>query len=100
CTDCMLHLFFKLLRAHRDLHSFPTRRSSDLVLDNPGAWLVHFDRVEDLKSYARAMGPDQVMTALEHILAFHRRLSENVGVRPLVDVLFLDLAACGRRPAA
>lgn len=70
------------------------------VLDNPGAWLVHFDRVEDLKSYARAMGPDQVMTALEHILAFHRRLSENVGVRPLVDVLFLDLAACGRRPAA
>ena len=27
-------------------------------------------------------------------------IEENVGVRPLVDVLFLDLAACGRRPAA
>src|SRR6185436_7773359 len=23
---------------HRDLHSFPTRRSSDLVADLPGAW--------------------------------------------------------------
>src|SRR5690606_41566475 len=25
------HLFFYLYRCHRDLHSFPTRRSSDLI---------------------------------------------------------------------
>jgi len=68
--------------------------------DQPGAWLVNFDRVHDLLAHARAMGPEEVMQALDHILSFHRRLSENVGVRPLVDVLLLDLAACGRRVVA
>src|SRR5947208_10446987 len=33
----MLHFFFHHRADHRDLHSFPTRRSSDLYLANTGA---------------------------------------------------------------
>src|SRR5207249_9015244 len=31
CTSCCLSFFFPRAGVHRDLHSFPTRRSSDLT---------------------------------------------------------------------
>src|SRR5436190_11658512 len=34
CTSCSYIFFFSLYGDHRDLHSFPTRRSSDLVTWN------------------------------------------------------------------
>src|SRR5436190_13025371 len=34
CTSCSYIFFFSLYGDHRDLHSFPTRRSSDLVTFN------------------------------------------------------------------
>lgn len=67
---------------------------------DPASWLVNFDRVDDLMSRARTMRPQAVVQALERILAFRRGLAENVGVRSLVDVLFLDLAAAGRSVVA
>lgn len=66
------------------------------VLDEPAAWLVNFDLVDELTMHARTLEADAVVHALEHMLTFRRRMSENVGVRSLVDVLFLDLAAAGR----
>lgn len=65
------------------------------VVDDPASWLVNFDRVDDLMRRARTMSPQAVMQALEQIIAFRRGLADNVGVRSLVDVLFLDLAAAG-----
>src|SRR5690606_41719879 len=35
CLFVMLFFFFDCYRVHRDLHSFPTRRSSDLLLWAP-----------------------------------------------------------------
>lgn len=66
------------------------------VFEEPAAWLVNFDLVDELAAHARTLQPDAVVDALDHVLTFRRRLSENVGVRSLVDVLFLDLAAAGR----
>lgn len=66
------------------------------ALREPERWLVNFDLRHELESCARTMSPAAVMAALEHVLTFRRRLAENVGLRSLVDVLFLDLAACGR----
>lgn len=70
------------------------------VVDDPAEWLVNFDRVDDLMAHARSMRPDAVVHALEQTLTFRRQLAENVGVRSLVDVLFLDLAAAGRPASA
>src|SRR5438309_8386626 len=33
CLSMRLYFFFRCCGGHRDLHSFPTRRSSDLVTD-------------------------------------------------------------------
>lgn len=70
------------------------------VLKQPAAWLVNFDLTNELAAHAQSLRPGAVLAALEHVLTFRRRLSENVGVRSLVDVLFLDLAACGRSVVA
>lgn len=66
------------------------------ALREPETWLVNVDLKDELERWAAAMAPDAVLAALEHVLAFHRRLADNVGLRSLVDVLFVDLAACGR----
>src|SRR5205085_7979244 len=37
---CTFYLIFYSSGAHRDLHSFPTRRSSDLGWRKPSAWVL------------------------------------------------------------
>src|SRR5947199_4712024 len=54
-TDCIL-VFVERSRDHRDLHSFPTRRSSDLRLE--GGYL--------LQSYDRARAPLGGPKLVEH----------------------------------
>ncbi len=68
--------------------------------EQPGAWLVNFDRVRRLAGPCPGYGAGGSHASVGSHFSFHRRLSENVGVRPLVDVLLLDLAACGRRVVA
>src|SRR5690554_7690648 len=48
--------FFYCYGDHRDLHSFPTRRSSDLVTPKAFADLVRFDRFVDLAGRAAERG--------------------------------------------
>src|SRR5690349_23742245 len=48
-----LLFFFKCPGDHRDLHSFPTRRSSDLAAANPGA-VERLRRADDAPGERRA----------------------------------------------
>lgn len=67
--------------------------------EQPGAWLVNFDRADELMHRAAQVDSSDVVAALDAIFVFRRRIAQNVGIRSALNVLFLDLAAAGR-PAA
>lgn len=69
------------------------------ALEQPEAWLVNFDRRDELSARARALSTASVLRALEAFVAFRRHMARNVGIRSALHVMFLELAAAGR-PAA
>jgi len=64
------------------------------------AWLVNFDLLDGLSKDARRLPLGDVVGALEALLAFRRRLGQNVGIRSALAVLFLELARTGRAAAS
>src|SRR5699024_12380899 len=40
CSDSVIPIHRKIARSHRDLQSFPTRRSSDLTVSSTFCWLT------------------------------------------------------------
>src|SRR5690606_39559291 len=72
---------------HRDLHSFPTRRSSDLqeALDEPGSLAGHHDadqyndeRAEQLETVVHQVADDETVNLLQAgQFSFHQRASSS-----------------------
>lgn len=67
-----------------------------VAAEQPQTWLVNFDRVDDLVQQARRLSKADVLRALNAIFEYRSRISQNVGIRAALNVLFLDLAAAGR----
>lgn len=66
----------------------------------PEEWLVNFDLVGDVARDAQRLSPRDIVGALDGLVAFRRRLAQNVGLRSALTVMFLELAAAGRSAAS
>lgn len=75
-------------------------RHSPEAAAEPTAWLVNFDRVDELTRWAQRLTGADVVAALDGIVAFRRRLVRNISMRAALHVLFLDLAKVRRTVAA
>ncbi|MBO8142557.1 MAG: DNA polymerase III subunit delta' [Firmicutes bacterium] len=80
----------------RDLLICRTRPKSAA---EPGRWLINFDRAADISARAERVSGEALFGSLSAIREVRRQLDKNANVRHAVDVLFLELAARGRKAA-
>src|SRR5690606_41638422 len=68
--------FVYVLTYHRVLHSFPTRRSSDLTVAFAAGWWVNAQRAEARISFLKKEHAEQAMRAGAHALESYSRMEK------------------------
>src|SRR5437660_7298024 len=66
----MSYFFFQLYAAHRDLHSFPTRRSSDLIL--PLGSIYWDDEIPDITQFVTL--PEDDRSRILHLFSIRFKI--------------------------